>query len=262
MTRIDMTRKQSRKTAGALTERDKEILCSLCRFHCLTTMQIKRLHFADAATPTAAARAANLRLSRLKELCLIDRLDRRVGGLRAGSTSFTWRLDEAGRKMFDIRKNPARKRFFEPSGKFLAHTLAIAEICIRIGEMPGVGMSEARLEPDCWRQYVGAGGLVRTLKPDLYTVISHGEYEYCLFFEVDLATESVTRLIGKCEQYLEYYRNGGEQAVFTLFPAVVWLVPTEKRKEKIENRMRDELPFTDIFMVVTPDELDSLMKTE
>jgi hypothetical protein len=254
-----MTRKQSQKTAGTLTERDKEILRSLCRFRCLTTMQIRRLHFADAATPTAASRAANLRLSRLRELRLIDRLDRRVGGVRAGSASFTWGLDEAGHKMFDMRKTP-RKRFFEPSCKFLTHTLAIAEVYVRLMEMPGVGISEAQPEPDCWRQYAGAGGAPRTLKPDLYTAVSCGEYEYCLFFEVDLATEPVTRVIAKCEQYLDYYRNGGEQRENGLFPVVVRLVPTEKRKEKIEDRMRDELPFTDIFRVVTPDELDSLMK--
>jgi hypothetical protein len=91
-------------------------------------------------------------------------------------------------------------------------------------------------------------------------VTSSGDYEDYWFFELDLATETVSRIVRKCAQYLDYYRSGNEQRVSGVFPVVVWLVPNEKRKETLVRRMCEELPQElDIFTVIIPDELKSIL---
>jgi hypothetical protein len=255
----NITRKKLKQIAKTLNGHDREILRSIYRFRYLTTGQLRRLHFRESATPTAATRAANRATARLRKLSLIDCLERRIGGVRAGSGSFIWGLTEAGFKLFETRKNPARKRFFEPSTKFMAHTIAVAELYIRLSEMPDVEVEAVEAEPDCHRQYAGIGGAPLKLKPDLYAVTLWGEFEDHRFFELDLATESVSRIIRKCGQYLDYYRSGHEQRANGVFPFVAWIVPSEKRKEAVVRRMREELSDTAIFLVVTPCELRELV---
>ena len=92
-----------------------------------------------------------------------------------------------------------------------------------------------------------------------YAVTLYGEYEDHWFFELDLATESVSRIIRKCGRYLDYYRNGSEQRVNGVFPYVAWIVPNRKRKEAVARRMRKELPTTSVFLLITPDELEQLV---
>ncbi|MDR2445765.1 MAG: replication-relaxation family protein [Treponema sp.] len=255
----NITRKRLKQIAKVLDPRDKEILQSIYRFRYLTTGQLRRLHFRESATLTAATRAANRAVAKLRKLSLIDCLERRIGGVRAGSSSFIWGLTEAGFKLFETRKNPARKRFFEPSTKFMTHTIAVAELYIRLSEMPDVEVEAVEAEPDCHRQYAGIGGAPVKLKPDLYTVTLWGDYEDHWFFELDLATESVSRVIRKCGQYLDYYRSGHEQRANGVFPFVAWIVPSKKRKEAMMRRMREELTNTAIFLVSTPDELRELV---
>jgi hypothetical protein len=255
----NITRKRLKQIAKTLDGRDREMLQSVYRFRCLTTGQLRRLHFRESATLTAATRATNRATARLRKLFLIDCMERRIGGVRAGSSSFVWGLTEAGFRLFETRRKPARKRFFEPSAKFTAHTVAVAEIYVRLTEMPDVEVEAVAAEPECHRQYAGIGGAPVKLKPDLYAVTLWGEYEDHWFFELDLATEAVSRIIRKCKRYLEYYRNGGEQRANGVFPYVAYIVPNEKRKEAVVRRMREELVNTGIFLVVTPGELRALV---
>jgi hypothetical protein len=255
----NMTRKRLKQIAKTLDGRDREILQSIYRFRYLTTGQLRRLHFRDSRTQAAATRAANRATASLRKLSLIDCLERRIGGVRAGSCSFIWGLTEAGFKLFETRKNPARKRFFDPSVKFMAHTVAVAEIYVQLTEMPEIEVRAVSAEPDCHRQYAGIGGAPLKLKPDLYAVTVGVDYEDHWFFELDLATESVSRIIRKCGQYLDYYGSGHEQRANGVFPFVAWIVPSKKRKETVVRRMREELPNTAIFLLVTPDELRNLV---
>jgi len=118
------------------------------------------------------------------------------------------------------------------------------------------------LEPNCWRTYTGIGGAVKTLKPDIYTITSAGEYEDYTFWEVDLSTEAPSQVVRKCEQYIAYRHSGLEQRNSDcVFPSVVWLVPTEKRKDSLKRHIAEMRGGkTDIFTVITMDELYALVE--
>ena len=252
-----------------VSDRDIEILKSVRSYRYLMTGQIRRLHFIDATSDTAGLRSTNRILVKLKELDLVRPLNRRIGGVRSGSGSLIFAISPTGARllaMTECADDPIRKRFREPSPSFLEHTLAVAELSIRLLEMGFENRSEMllkyELEPDCWRNYTNLGGVARTLKPDLYAATSSGDYEDHWFFEVDLETASPAQILKKCEQYLAYKRAGIEQRKDGVFPSVVYLVPTEKRKNSLKRHIgdifREGTP--EVFTVITMDELYPLIE--
>src|SRR5918912_4442559 len=111
-----------------LSERDLEVISSVAEHRFLTTRQIETLHFADHATELAGARVCRRVLARLTDECLLARLERRVGGVRAGSASFVYALGPAGGRLLDGQ----RRRTGEPSTTFLTHTLAVAQAHVEL----------------------------------------------------------------------------------------------------------------------------------
>lgn len=228
------------------------------------TGQIGRLLFTDAANPSAGLRAASRNLKKLNEFGLVGSLSRRIGGVRAGSSSLIWHLTHAGERLLrlrDARAFPVR-RHFEPSAYFLAHTLAVAETAIKLIEICREHEPEIaalQLEPECWRAY-SSSGVSLSLKPDLYAVTTTEEYEDRYFIEVDLDTESPTKIIEKCQRYHAYYRSGLEQEKSEVFPLTVWIVPNITRKEKLIRQLKKAFDKqTKLFSVITCDELDCLI---
>lgn len=260
-----LSRQQLEEVEGRLSERDKQILIATQRYRYLLTTQIQRLLFTDAATPTAAHRATARAVKRLKELGVIDHLARRIGGVRAGSGGLVWYLTHAGERLLRLGEQPASpaRRFFEPSPYFLAHSLAVAEVAVKLTELCREGretkLSTLQLEPECWRTYSEYGSML-SLKPDLFATTISGQYEDCWFIEVDLDTESPTKIIDKCERYHKYYRSGLEQQEAGVFPLTVWIVPTVERKKQLIYHIRkafDKQPR--LFAVITADELPGLI---
>ncbi len=93
-----------------------------------------------------------------------------------------------------------------------------------------------------------------TLKPDAFVRLTIGEFEENYFFEADNATEHIGRVIAKCKQYIAYFNTGIEQRENEVFPLVVWIVPDEKRKIAILNRIKEDLDaYWELFEVVTLD---------
>jgi len=246
-----LSRRKLEKLDSALTARDRDALATLgdCRY--ATTGQLTRLHFTDSATPKAASRAANRALAKLQSHGLISALDRRVGGVRAGSSGFVWSLTNAGVRLLnlDTGEEEPRRRRFDPSPRFVEHTLAIAELFVQLESIGGITLATVQFEPLCWRGQV---------KPDLFAVTSDGEYDDHWFFEIDLATEAPSRILQKCEQYEAYYRSGAEK----IFPLVVWIVPDNKRQASIQDQIAQSktLKHKRIFIVITPDELEGLIR--
>lgn len=248
----------------SLSNRDREVLLSIQSYRYLMSGQIQRLLFAEAATSSAALRAANRNLKKLKNLGLINSLSRRIGGVRAGSSSLVWYITHAGERLLGLHSDtpcPA-KRFFQPSPYFLAHTLAVAETAIRfieISRMNNIQLSSIQMEPECWREYSDCGVAI-PLKPDLYASVISDEYEDRYFLEIDLDTESVSKILEKCERYHKYYRSGLEQEETGIFPLTVWIVPNIKRKQKIMENIKsafDKQPR--LFAVIIADELEHLI---
>jgi len=244
--------------AANLPPRDLDILRDIEARRYMTSGQIRRLRFWDASTPGSAQRIANRVTSRLKGHGLIFPLDRRIGGVRGGSGENVWALTPSGFRLLRLDdSNLPRKRGFEPSRRFEEHTLAIAELDVQLRSIAGVTVTQAQFEPACWREYNG-----RRLKPDYFTVTVSGNYEDFWFFEIDLATESPSQVVAKCEQYQDYYRSGVEQRATGIFPRVVWVTLNSKRRESIERHIRASrtLRQKDLFLVILPNELDPTIR--
>ena len=249
-----------------LSDRDWLILSSVQGFRFLTTRQIARQQFNHLPGPGPIPRNANQALARLREYGLLSNLDRRIGGVRAGSGGYVWQLTELGDRALKThlgQERHSRLRPYEPSTSFLDHTLAVAEVVITLQEISGNGriaVLHFQLEPECWRSYLGPSGETRTLKPDLAVITKSLGFEDHWFIEVDRATEPPNRVVKKCLQYQEYLASGSEQARVGLFPAVVWAVPNERRRDQLSRRLRDEAAIDPrLFTVATTGDIEELV---
>ena len=244
-----------------LGERDRLILGSLDRLRLATTHQLRRLHFNDS-TSLANARAARRHLQHLAALDLVTPLERRIGGVRAGSGAVVWALGVAGQWLVDRQQAAPPRKPWTPSAPFVAHRLAIAELFVELLEQGGGSLGlldHFSAEPDCWRRFGGAAGPV-SVKPDAYVVVAHADYDEAAFVEVDRATESLPVLKKKAEVYASYHRSGREQQTHGVFPWVVFSVPSEARRVAVE-RLINRLPAAErpIFRVSLASETARLL---
>lgn len=236
-------RRQLADIATRLGQRDWCVLNDLARFRLLSAGQIRRLHFAGHANRIAAARACTSALRRLSDFGLIRHLERRIGGVRAGSDSLVWHLAPTGFRLLttyastsDIGGLVER----EPALRTVQHTLAVAEVAVRLREAERAGQVEVvalQPEPACWREHLTIAGTRTFLKPDLFTVTaaSGSAFEDLWFIEVDRDTESTATIARKAAAYDRYRQTGREQAVHGAFPVVAWLAPDHGRAEVIAS---------------------------
>lgn len=215
-----------------LSDRDRAILVTLASLRLMTGRQLQRVFFAGDITSSTNPRVARRALQRLTDAGCVQRLDRRVGGLRAGSSSYVYALTQKGGRGIAEEIGRGRKR--EPGLTFVAHTLAISEACVRLHEAQRAGqLASLRLqtEPQAWRRLQGPEG--GQLKPDLFVVAAVGEVEHLAFVEIDNGTEHGPALLRKAEIYERHYRSGQEQASLGAYPYVLWLANRPARVERI-----------------------------
>lgn len=220
---------------AALSPRDLAILRSVAQLHLVTTRQLERLHFQGTGmTPLSAARVARRSLARLWHHGLLERLERRIGGERAGSAAQVWRMTPVGSRAVG---RPTRNRMREPGLDHLAHTLAIADLVVRLYEhqrSAGLTVVRVETEPQCWRPYLSSRTRYAILKPDLRVTLAVGGWELHWFVEVDRATESSPVVVSKNNAYLAAWRGGGEEARAGVYPRVLWVVPDRRRAADVE----------------------------
>ena len=249
-----------------LSERDWEILATVRAFRFLTTRQLARQHFSLTEPDAVIPRTANSALAKLRTLGLLVNLDRRIGGVRAGSGGHVWQLTDLGNRLLAEHLGEAagaRVRPSEPSTSFLDHTLAVAELVITLqaSTRHGVMIERLQAEPECWRTHLGSAGEPRTLKPDLASVSQCGEFTDFYFWEVDRATEAPNRVVKKCLQYQQYRDTCAEQRIHGLFPAVVWVVPHPRRREQLERHLAAETRLDQrLFTVIELDQVTDLVR--
>lgn len=255
-----------RKLRTLLTARDQRILRSIEDHRFLTSKQIYQLHFWNHASYVSAIRACNRVLTRLREHKLIYRLERQIGGATAGSSSYVWGIDAAGDRLLRAqpgRENAKRRRSFEPTTMFLAHTLAIADTHIVLEEAARSGeieLVQLETEPTNWRSFLGPGGVPQTLKPDLFAITASGEYEDSWFIEVDRGTEATPTLITKCLVYQRYWATGQHQAEFGVFPQVIWLMDDGARRARILAAIEGDARLdSNLFRVIDPGQFHTLL---
>lgn len=249
----------AQRLAERLGTRDMAILGVLQEFRLMTGGQIRRLLF-HTGEPATEARKARAACKRLTELGVIVRMERRIGGIHAGSEGFVFGLSGTGAAVLDLGEpNASRhRRVTETKSAHQSHVLGVSELAVQLNESArteAFAIDELRGEPDCWRWFSSLGGGRRALKPDAFLRVSVDDYELASFIEVDLATESQPTIARKCLVYLDYWRSGAEQRLHEFFPQVWWLVPHLPRLQAIEDvvrRLPDEA--RDLFRVVQFDQ--------
>lgn len=220
----------------ALSERDLAIVTGVGQYRVLSGDQIRRWFFPveDNGSAAGALRRSQRVTKRLVDHGVLATLERRVGGVRAGSAGHCFVLGYRGQRLI----NPQRRArsAYSLGDRFVAHALDVAEIAVGLIEAQrnkALELISVEPEPDCWRYFVAATGSAEVLKPDLFTALGIGETEHRWFIEVDRATESLARIENKCRHYLTYLRSGREQQAHGVFPKVLWTVPTDKRHHQL-----------------------------
>ncbi len=254
MTREHLSARAFAALANGLSDRDRAIVIDVLACKLLSARHIERLHFDTSlhATPATATRTCRRVLERLVRDRLLVRLHQRtVGGLRAGSASYIY---APGPRAHRLVPGTRRQRFREPTATYVDHTLSIADLVVTLRRTAASGrveLLELQTEPDCWRQI--GGGSQRVLRPDLFVALAIDDYEYHSFVEVDLGTEGLPRLLGKCALYQRAFEAGDEQRARGLFPRAVWLLDDPERAERLRQAIRRRQLASDLFVVAILD---------
>lgn len=241
-----------------LSVRDLAIMRQVGELRLMSARQIEAIHFPASEHDNAAAvmRARQRVLARLARDGLLLALERRIGGVRAGSAGLLLGLGPLGQRVLSL--DSPRRRAHEPGLRFVDHTLAVAQLVVDVHLATRHGMLEllaCQAEPTCWREFAGIGGR-RVLRPDMFLSLGVGEYELRWFIEVDRGSESLPVVTRKCRLYADYYQAGVEQARSGgVFPRVCWVVPDERRGERLRRAIaRDRQLPVGLFVVTTSEQ--------
>lgn len=251
---------QLERVAEELSERDWAVLGDLGRVRLLTGRHVQRLHV-NVGSPLTQARRSRSLLQRLYDEDLVLRLERRVGGIRAGSAGFAYALSARGQRLI-TGQGPAGgrrlRRPWEPSSAFAGHVLAVSELYVQLREAervePKLELVDFQAEPAAWRWWHGLSGEPFVLKPDAFIVVAEGDSEHFTFLELDRSTESLRVIRRKALTYVNYWQSGTEQTRQGVFPRVLFVVPDEHRQARVIDTLSQlEAEVWQLFQVVTSD---------
>lgn len=233
-----------------------------------TTTQLARLTALEYASPASALRQTQRHLASLAQQRLLTSLERRVGGWQGGSAVTIWAATTRGQRLVAAENGekeevPRRQRPREVSTTFLDHLLAITEVRTSIEEavrQEADTEAAVALEPECWRTALSPSGQVQVLRPDLAVTITSLAYEDRYLMEVDRATENPGRVIATCWRYQEHQATSVQASDGDVFPLVVWLVPTDRRRHRLERAIAHSTGLLgELFRVIRLDQLPTLI---
>jgi Replication-relaxation len=242
------------QTRERLSGRDLGVIRQVAELRLMSARQIQAVHFPDAEhdNEQAATRARQRVLERLTGERLLTCLERRIGGVRAGSVGFVLALGPVGQRVLAI--DGPRRRSYEPTLRFVDHTLAVSQLVVDVTVASRRGLLDVldcQAEPRCWREFSGLGGR-RLLRPDAFLALGSGEYELRWMVEVDRSSESLPVIVRKCRLYADYYQSGKEQAAHGgVFPRVCWIAPDELRAERLRHTIARDRKLPGRLFVVT-----------
>jgi hypothetical protein len=223
-----------------MSEGDWELLNFVHESRFATGQQLVQAFWWTGEHDSSVARAGRRALKRLADWRVLETLPRRIGGIRTGSDGLVYHVGRAGVRLL-AQRGIHGPRVEAPGTRHLAHTLATTELALRLREAHRTNeleVIEVQQEPACWREYLGAGGARRTLKPDLFVRIGAGDLEDRWMVEIDLSSESGRTIARKAAIYLEDCRSGREQRQHGTYPRVLWAVPDTRRAEQIVEVLR------------------------
>ena len=212
---------------------EERIIEHLATAKLLTGRQLRSL--TDSIT-IYQRRALQRDLKHLTDLRVLARLNRRIGGIKAGSDSFVYALDVVGQRIVHPEPRRQWRAPWTPSIRIVAHALAVSDLYVRLHNADQHHQFELlhfATEPHCWRSFTGPGGGRLILKPDAHVVVGttteNGDSEHHAWIEVDRNTESLTWITEKAKTYARYHTTGREQATQGVFPICLWIAPDEQR---------------------------------
>ena len=236
-----------------LSARDLAIVRQVAELRLMSARQIQAVHFpgGEHSSLAAATRARQRALARLVRERLLGCLTRRIGGVRAGSAGLVLALGPVGQRVLALEGG--RRRAYEPTARFVDHTLAISQLMVDVIVAARTGQLEVmdmQAEPQSWRRFAGLAG-PRVVRPDAYLSLGVGAYELHWFVEVDRSSESLPTVLAKCHLYADYYQSGEEQSRHGVFPRVCWVVPDETRAERLRRGIARDRQLPERLFVVT-----------
>jgi hypothetical protein len=245
--------------SDSLSDHERILMEEVSRLYLVSHDQARRLiGYSDGLSGQRMTRRV---LARLTEHGVLSRLERTIGGVRAGSAGYVYYLGPAGQRLLALHAGQGLIRGRtrpEPGSRYVRHRLAVAEVYVEVREAERSGDVDVlalQAEPDCWRSFQDALGGRRDLKPDAFSRLGVGAYEESAFIEVDLGTESLNVISAKLKVYIDYYNSGTEQARHGVFPRVVWIVTGETRRAKLLDRcLRLPAQTRGLFAVTSPDQ--------
>lgn len=240
--------------AGDLPARYTTALLHLAPVRVLTGAHLDQLLAEPDTTPETTARIRRRIMTRLTELGLVMILQRRVGGVRAGSTGHIYTLTPAGYRFLAIIQGqlcPPRSRpSATPSALFLSHTLAVSNIYVQLittsRDHNDLWLVRFVIEPACWQATAGGG----YLKPDAYCVLSTATHQDCWWLEIDQATEHLPRIARKCRDYLDFLTHGG-LGPDQVPPRVLFTTPDTDRRNALQKMITTLSKHCDRMISVT-----------
>ena len=142
---------------------ERQIVETVARLTLVSGRQLSDLFFyfyiSDSSTPAVSpstrARRARRVLARLVEQRVLDRLERRQGGIGGGSSAWVYALGPAGRRMVAYWAGeglPRSRGAHEPGATWTAHTLAVSDLYVRLRQAERAGRVELLdfdAEPAC-----------------------------------------------------------------------------------------------------------------
>lgn len=230
-----------------------------------TTTQLARLTALEYASSASALRQTQRHLASLAQQRLLTSLERRIGGWQGGSAVTIWAATTRGQRLVapEGEEVPRRQRPRDVSTTFLDHLLAITEVRTSIEEavrQEADTEAAVALEPECWRTALSPSGQVQVLRPDLAVTITSPAYEDRYLVEVDRATENPGRVIATCWRYQEHQAASAQASDGDVFPLVVWLVPGDRRRHRLERAIAHSAGLLcELFRVIRLDQLPTLI---
>jgi len=253
--------------ADRLSQRDREIIGVVGLLGLASAAQLERLFWAGGdSDPATLGRLRRRALHRLVELGVLTTLERRIGGVRAGSAGHIFVLDRLGRRLHEPERVGRLRTPEEPGTLFVRHALAVSDLYVLVSEAARAGHLELlswESEPTCHRPFPGPMGARLILKSDAFLRLGIGAYEDRWFVELDTGTHRRGAVARKLDTYLAYYRSGREQAVHSVFPRVLWVATTDERAEQLSGWVEAlPAPHRRLFAITTLDGFPGFLTAE
>lgn len=238
-----------------LSDRDKHIIRELARLRVATATQLQRLCFQDLGGQHRD-RSRRRVLARLVALGVLSTMERRIGGVRAGSSGLIFVLDMLGQRLARLLDRTAldspqrTRRPGTVTERFLLHSLAVSELYVQLREATAAGAVELlsfATEPACW--WTDSRG--RLIKPDALLTLATATTAFDWAVELDRATESLPTVRAKLATYVELLEQGDTGPNGAL-PRVLVTVPDAARQQAVATVIRGLPPAAEALLHVVP----------